>query len=80
MRKFFLLTLIVISLKGYTQDYSTVHPAPNIGWGLVGIKQENQLYAGNTRLTIPIYTMAAGQIKIPLSLSYYPAGWDLAGT
>lgn len=90
-RSFFVCAIMLVTLiTAVAQDYSTVHPSPNIGWTLSNVKQEHELYTGASKLTIPIYAARVGKLTLPVYLSYLTrsvavdqlpswvgSGWDL---
>jgi hypothetical protein len=65
-----LLSFFALSNTIAQNDYSTVHPSPNIGWGLANLSQANDLYTGSARLNIPLFEMNSGSVKLPISLGY----------
>lgn len=72
MNRYFIISLLLLTFcKAFAQDYSTVHPTPNIGWNLAEVKQENNLFAGTTGIRIPVYELPVGKSKFPITLSYY---------
>lgn len=70
-----LCLLTLLTSTGYNniqaQDYSTVHPSPNIGWNLAEVNQANNLFTGTAGFTIPIFGLEAGTFHLPVSLSYH---------
>lgn len=58
-------------LISYSQNYSTIHPSPNIGWSLAGVKQFNNLYTGTTGLSIPVCDVKIGELTQPITLNYF---------
>lgn len=73
MKKYLLMFILALSAHDniFSQNYSTVHPSPNIGWSLASVKQENNLFTGTTGIHIPIYEIPAGKTTLPITLSYY---------
>lgn len=68
------LSVFIISqsilIDVHAQDYSFVHPSPNVGWSVANLKQDNNLFTGTANIQIPIYSFKTGNKEIPIGLTY----------
>jgi len=81
MKSFLWVATLLVAMNSYSQDPSifkgaqeaklpmTVPPAPNSASLIKNVNENIDLYTGRTNVNIPLYTLTAGELSVPISIS-----------